>query len=78
VAGVGIAPLRKITRFAFPSNVYYRSLDDILCKDDMCRVVVGPNLATDLVVWDYGHLTESGALFLSKILFKDIGELVTD
>ena len=64
--------------YAFPPNVYYRSIDDILCENDMCRVAVGPNLATDLIVWDYGHLTESGALFLSKILFKDIDELITN
>ena len=62
----------------FPSNVYVRSLDEILCKNNTCRTTVGPNLATDLIVWDYGHVTESGALFLSKIIFKDIKDLISN
>ncbi|CAB5066616.1 unannotated protein [freshwater metagenome] len=62
----------------FPSNVYFRSLDEILCKNNTCRTTVGPNLATDLIVWDYGHVTESGALFLSKIIFKDIEDLISN
>ncbi len=66
----------QMKSFAFPSNVFFRSIDEILCKNDMCRVAVGPNLATDLVVWDYGHLTESGASFLVEILFNDIENLL--
>ncbi|CAB4999387.1 unannotated protein [freshwater metagenome] len=64
--------------FSYPPNVSFRSVDEILCKNNTCRTTVGPNLATDLVVWDYGHVTESGALFLSKIIFKDIEDLISD
>ena len=67
-----------MSSFAFPPNVFFRSIDKILCKQDLCQVAVGQNLATDLVVWDYGHLTESGSSFLSKILFKDIEDLISD
>ncbi|PHX94275.1 MAG: hypothetical protein CK542_01480 [Acidimicrobium sp.] len=62
--------------FAYPLNVYYRSIDDLLCIKDSCRVTIGPNLANDLIVWDYGHLTEAGATFVSKILFADIEQLL--
>ena len=72
----GIEELMK--SIDFPPNVYFRSLDEILCKNNTCRTTVGPNLATDLIVWDYGHVTESGALFLSKIIFKDIEKLISD
>ena len=72
----GIEELMK--SIDFPPNVYFRSLDEILCKNNTCRTTVGTNLATDLIVWDNGHVTESGALFLSKIIFKDIEKLISD
>ena len=72
----GIEELMK--SIALPPNVYFRSIDEILCKNNTCLTTVGPNLATDLIVWDYGHVTESGASYLSKILFKDIEELISD
>jgi len=72
----GIEELMK--SIALPHNVYFRSIDEILCKDNNCRTTVGPNLATDLIVWDYGHVTKSGASYLSKILFRDIEELISD
>ena len=64
--------------FAYPPNVYYRSIDDLLCIKDSCRITIGPNLATDLIVWDYGHLTKAGASFVSRILFADIEQLLAE
>ena len=64
--------------YSYPPNVSFRSIDEILCKDESCRVAVGSNLSSDLIVWDYGHLTPSGALFVSKILFADIEKLLAD
>jgi peptidoglycan/LPS O-acetylase OafA/YrhL len=64
--------------YAYPPNVFYRSIDDLLCVKDSCRVAVGPNLETDLVVWDYGHLTEAGSRFVSENLLTDIERLLTD
>ncbi len=64
--------------YSYPPNVTFRSIDEILCKDNFCRVAVGPNLASDLIVWDYGHLTPRGALFVSKTLFADIDKLLAD
>ena len=64
--------------YSYPPNVSFRSIDEILCGGDFCRVIIGPNLSSDLIVWDYGHLTPSGALFVSKILFADIVKLLAD
>ena len=64
--------------FKYPPNVYFRSIDDLLCKKDLCRVTVGPNLKTDLIVWDYGHLTEAGARFVAENLLIDIERLLAD
>ena len=64
--------------FTYPPNVYFRSIDDLLCIKDSCRVTVGPNLKTDLIVWDYGHLTEAGSRFVSENLLTDIERLLAD
>ena len=65
-------------KYAYPPNVFYRSIDDLLCVKDSCRVTVGPNLETDLVVWDYGHLTEAGSRFVAENLLTDIERLLAD
>jgi len=62
--------------FMYPPNVYFRSIDDLLCIKDLCRVTVGPNLKTDLIVWDYGHLTEAGSRFVAENLLTDIEQLL--
>ena len=52
----------------YPKNVSYFSLKNILCKNDGCLIYVGANIKTDLIVWDYGHLTPSGSKFVSDHL----------
>ena len=64
--------------FKYPPGVTFISMDDLLCNEKGCLTMVGPKLETDLIVWDYGHLTPSGALFVSKILFADIEKLLAD
>ena len=68
----------KMKFYSYPENVSFRSIDEILCGADFCRVIIGPNLSSDLIVWDYGHLTPSGASFVSKILFRDIEKLLAE
>ena len=47
----------------YPSGVKYISLKNILCEKGKCLVRVGPD-ATDLIIWDYGHLTPKGARYV--------------
>jgi hypothetical protein len=53
----------------FPEGVTYLSVKDALCDASGCLTAVGPDLESDLVVWDYGHLTPRGAEFVSRSLF---------
>lgn len=55
----------------FPEGVTYLSVKDALCDDTGCLTAVGPDLARDLLVWDYGHLTPQGAAYVAKKLFGD-------
>jgi hypothetical protein len=59
---------RRLRELKFPPNVTYLSLKDLLCNDTGCLTKVGPDLETDLVVLDYGHLTEAGADFIGRNL----------
>ena len=52
----------------YPKNVSYVSLKNILCNRDGCLISIGANIKTDLIVWDYGHLTPSGSKFVSNHL----------
>jgi len=67
----------RMANIKYPEGVYYRSIDEILCKLDYCQILVGPNLGTDLIVWDYGHLTPVGARFVTEKLFYDVEELIS-
>ncbi len=56
----------------FPKGSIYYSLRDSLCNDNGCMVMVGPNLESDMIVWDYGHLTNSGSNFVNNIFLKPV------
>jgi hypothetical protein len=64
------ATLRKIS---LPKGFRYLSLTDILCNANGCLTRVGPDLTTDLLVWDYGHLTTVGAKFVVE---KTVGPAI--
>jgi hypothetical protein len=49
------------------------SIRDELCNKVGCLVRVGPDLRTDLTVWDYGHLTTAGAKF---VINHGLGETI--
>jgi hypothetical protein len=55
--------LQKVT---WPKNTEYFSIHDLLCNADGCLTRVGENLRTDLVVWDYGHLTEVASRYVAE------------
>jgi peptidoglycan/LPS O-acetylase OafA/YrhL len=59
---------------AFPPNYHYFSMKDVLCNADGCLTRVGNNLATDLAVWDYGHLTEPAARY---VVSNGLGDLIS-
>ena len=64
--------------FKYPPGVTFISMDDLLCNEKGCLTKVGPNLATDLIAWDYGHLTTAGSKFVSERLFVDIDKLIAN
>lgn len=68
--------MEHIASFEYPKGVIYLSMDEILCEKDQCLTMVGPNLESDLIVWDYGHLTEAGAKYVVEKLFANIDDLI--
>ena len=60
----------------YPKNVSYVSLKNILCNSEGCLISVGANIKTDLIVWDYGHLTPSGSKFLSGYLENALHDIL--
>lgn len=55
------------------SNVEYISLFEELCDETSCLVRVGGDKIENLINWDYGHLSENGANYLSR---EVIGKLI--
>ena len=63
----------KLKEQKYPAIVSYISLRDFLCNISGCITTVGPDLKNDLIVWDAGHLTKSGADFITRnLLSKEI------
>ena len=60
----------RMTRMTFPADTTYLSLRDALCNETGCLTSIGPDLATDILVWDYGHLTRNGAIFVTDRVVK--------
>jgi peptidoglycan/LPS O-acetylase OafA/YrhL len=67
---------RLMASAEYPHNVTYFSMKDLLCDASGCLTSVG-DLGTDLIVWDYGHLTKKGSAFVSQalkgLMFKLLG-----
>ncbi len=51
-------------QMSYSDAMSYFSLKDTLCTQDGCLVSVGEHLPSDLIVWDYGHLTLAGSDFV--------------
>jgi hypothetical protein len=56
----------KLKGQKFSDHTVFVSLRDRLCNEEGCLTHVGPNLATDLIVFDYGHMTEPGAVYVTE------------
>jgi len=72
-AGIDPESLRmdlRMSQIAYPADIFYLSLKKGLCNENGCLTSIGPNLDTDLVVWDYGHLTRAGAIFVVETIIK--------
>ena len=64
----------------YDPRVTYVSLKDALCDGAGCMTIVGPKLDKDLIVFDYGHLSLSGATYVTDKVIKPIvesGQLVS-
>jgi peptidoglycan/LPS O-acetylase OafA/YrhL len=61
---------KEMRNIAYPKGVTYFSVTDILCDHNGCLTKIGDKLETDLVAWDYGHLTKKASIFLTKRLFS--------
>lgn len=59
---------RKMGGVSWPNGSIYISLVDRLCNEDGCLTRIGSNVDTDLVVWDYGHLTPNASAFITREL----------
>ncbi len=54
------------------ARIRYVSLRESLCNMQGCLTSVGENLREDLVVWDYGHLTVSGAKWVTDTVLAPL------
>ncbi len=55
---------RQMRQLPWTPAVSYLSLKDTLCNDQGCMTTVGNRLPSDLTVFDYGHLSQSGARYV--------------
>lgn len=51
-------------------HIFYVSVLKLMCEEDGCRTHV-PGRPSELLTWDYGHLTTEGAVFVSKHLLLE-------
>ncbi|MGB6971745.1 MAG: SGNH hydrolase domain-containing protein, partial [Desulfobulbales bacterium] len=57
------------------NQVHYISIMDELCKDDECLFKV--NNQGELLVYDYGHLTIEGSLYVVKnIIYPQLKKIL--
>jgi hypothetical protein len=59
-------------------GVTYVSQADSLCRDGACRRIIGPDLPTDMIAFDYGHYTYNGSIFAVKTIFAPTLDAILD
>ena len=62
-----------VKKEASRAGIPYFSIKDEICNTDGCRVRVGDHLESDLVEFDYGHLSHQGSLYVVR---NGLGEKV--
>ena len=50
----------------YADGISYISLKDALCNQQGCLTLVGDDIQNDLISFDEGHLTQSGADYITK------------
>lgn len=71
--GINLASLKydlAMKNQTYPKGIFYLSLKDFLCNSEGCITSAGEDLTKDLVVFDYGHLTKSGAKLITENLIS--------
>lgn len=63
---------KKLKGLHFSGNTLFISLRDHLCTEEGCLTSVGSNYATDLLVFDYGHLTPQGAKYVTEEILSPV------
>jgi hypothetical protein len=58
----------EMASLQLPPWMSYLSLKSLLCNEEGCLTRTGPNLETDLTVWDYGHLTPNSSRYVADRL----------
>jgi hypothetical protein len=61
-----------IKNFANENNIQFISLLDIYCEEDACLSSVKLNDSYEPFTWDYGHLTKSSSIIVSKKIIEII------
>jgi peptidoglycan/LPS O-acetylase OafA/YrhL len=62
----------KLRAITWPPDVHYLSLKDLLCNNLGCLTLTGNDLSSQLLVFDYGHLTLSGAKFVTESILSPL------
>ena len=57
---------RKLKRQPWGEGVAYVSVQDQLCNPQGCRRMSGPKMPDDILTMDYGHLGQSGSIFVVR------------
>lgn len=60
----------QLQKAFFSEQVRYVSVLQIFCREDGCLTHV-PGRPSELLTWDYGHLTTAGAVFLTRRLLNE-------
>lgn len=54
----------SLQKAVWPKNTQYFSLQKLLCNANGCMTRVGDDWRTDVVVWDYGHMTGAASRYV--------------
>jgi hypothetical protein len=60
-----------ISEIALKHRVNFISIFNEICDGDLCSALIPSGIGFEPIVWDYGHLTESGSIYVAdKISLK--------
>jgi peptidoglycan/LPS O-acetylase OafA/YrhL len=69
----------RVRRDATEAGARFISLTDRVCDATGCLTFVGPNVSSDLIVYDTDHLTIAGARYIARsIVAPELGDLLRE